>query len=312
MDTKSLSLLSILTSILIAAPLGAEISDVETRSFNVGSAPQLEIEVGHADVSIRPGPTDTIDFTITRKAKTNDEAKAAESFQASPSGFEQDGDTVRLKIESQKASGWFSKKPVALSIDVLITVPAKTEVRITSGSGDINLREVDGNHRIECASGDIEFRTIRGDLDFSTASGDIEGTSVAGTLTFAAASGDIELEDVNGVISAVTASGDIEIKGSDLSIKASVASGDVELRIVDLAGDIVVDSASGDVSVAVGPNNHAQVSLSTASGNVSSKLALNDLTQDKKRHQLKGTLGDGTHRIDLEAASGNVELKATR
>lgn len=309
MATKSLRLLSILTSILIAAPLGAEISDIETRSFDVGSAPQLGIEVGHADVSIRPGATDTIDCTITRKAKTNDEAKAAESFQASPSVFEQDGDTIRLTIESPKSSGFFTKKPVALNIDVVITVPAESEVQISSGSGDIELREVDGNHRVECASGDIEFQTIRGDLTFSTASGDIEGKSVSGTLVFSAASGDIELEDVSGDISATTASGDIEITGSDLTVQATAASGDVELRIGDLSGDVNVTTASGDASLAVGSANHATVSLSTASGQVNSTLALTDLTQDKKQRELKGTLGEGTHRIALNAASGDVDLK---
>lgn len=310
MTKPFLRLSSILASILITAPLCAEIKDVETHSFDVDSPSRLEIEVDRSDISIRPGPANTIGFTITRKAKTNDEAKAAESFQASPSVFEQDGDGVRLKIESQEeASGWFSKKPTALSIDVVVTVPARTEIQITSGSGDIELREVDGDHRIECGSGDIEFQSIRGDLVFTTASGDIEGTSVSGTLVFTAASGDIELEDVSGILTVTTASGDIEIAGPDLSIQATASSGDVDLRIAELTGDIRANTASGDVSLALGAGNHARIKLATSSGKVSSKITLSDFSQDKKRRELQGTLGDGTHEIALNAASGDVDLR---
>lgn len=311
MAIKSVRLLTILTALLIAAPLGAEIKDIETRSFDVGAEPRLGVEVGHADVSVRSGATDTIDFTITRKARTDDQAKADESFQAHGSVFQQDGDSVRLKIDSPKQAGFFSKKPIQVNIDVVITVPNATEVRITSGSGDIDLEGIDGNHRIECASGDVEIQTVRGDLNISTASGDIEGKSLTGEVVFSAASGDIELEDVSGAIAASTASGDIEITGSDLSLEASAASGDVELRIARLAGDITVDSASGDIELAVGADNHARVHLETASGNVSSKLPLSELKQDKKRTELQGTLGDGTNRIVLETASGDVTLKAT-
>jgi len=42
---------------------------------------------------------------------------------------------------------------------------------------------------------------------------------------------------------------------------------------------------------------------------VSTSLPLVDIEQDKKQRELRGVLGDGTHKVHLQSAAGDVDLE---
>lgn len=307
--------------------LSAEITDTVTRSFSVDDNPHLVVEVASADVSVLPGSSDSIDFTITRTMRTSDEEKARQSFEAYPITFEEDGNKVTLRIRKAGKSSFFGSGPKTPDTMVAVTVPARSKVSIATASGDVELEGIDGDHQINCASGDIEIRAVQGDLDIDTASGDIVGSVLEGNLRFStasgdvnltevgtdigakSASGDIKIEDATGSVKARAASGDITVKGSSLSVGASAASGDIDLEIAELVETAKATTASGDVRLRLGPENNAKVTLISNSRRVRSSLTLTDVVQDKKERQLKGTLGSGTNEIDLRSASGSVKLE---
>ncbi|RKX34818.1 MAG: hypothetical protein DRP71_05780 [Verrucomicrobia bacterium] len=307
--------------------LPAKITDTVTRSFSAGDNPHLVVEVAHTDVSVLPGSSDSIDFTITRTARTNDAEKARQSFDAYPLTFEEDGDTVTLSIRKAGKSSFFGSRPKEPDITVAVTVPAMSRVSIKTASGDVELKGVNGDHRLDTASGDIAIKTVQGDLYIDTASGDIVGSALEGLLRFSTASGDVILTDVGpeidansasgdikikgagGTVKANAASGDITVKGSSVSVKASAASGDIHLEIAELIGSVKGTTASGDVLLRLGPDNHAVVTLISNSRRVGSSIPLTDVVQSEKQRQLKGVLGSGTHQINLRTASGDVELE---
>jgi len=320
---------ALVAGFLTFAPSGlfSEITQTESQSFSVGDNPHLVIDVSNADVEMRPGDSDTMEFTIDWKVRTNDEEKAARSFAAFPAEYEKDGDSVTLKIKGSGKSSLFSRKPPAPSIAIGVIVPAGTVVRIDTASGDLSLTGIDGNHSLNTASGDVIIQSIKGDLRVGTASGDIRGSSLSGNLRFSAASGDIFLSDVgdrikahtasgdiaiekaSGALKANAASGDIRIIGSTLTVDTSAASGDIHLEIAELSGPVKANTASGDVFLALGSENSAQVTLKSNSRRVSSSLPLNDIVQDKKERELRGVLGDGRHKVHLQSAAGDVDLE---
>jgi DUF4097 and DUF4098 domain-containing protein YvlB len=313
-------------SVSVAA-LSAEITDTVTRSFTVDDNPELVVEVAKADVSVLPSSSDSIDFTITRTARTNNEEKARQSFDAYPLTFEEDGNRVSLSIRKTEKFSFFGSGPKPPDIIVAVTVPARSTVKLTTSNGDLELEGIDGDHDLNSASGDIVIRTVQGDLNIDTASGDIVGLALEGTLRFSSASGEISLTDVGTDVGANTASGDIEIlnarglveadaasgditvKGSSLTVAASAASGDIHLEIEELVESARGTTASGDVRLRLGPDNNAKVTLISHSRRVRSSLPLTDVVQDKKERQLRGVLGLGTNEIDLRSASGSVKLE---
>jgi DUF4097 and DUF4098 domain-containing protein YvlB len=310
-----------------AASLSADITDTVTRSFSVGDNPHLVVEVANADVSVFPGSSDSIDFTITRIARTSDEEKARQSFDTYPLTFEEDGETVTLRIRKAGKSSFFGSGPNSPDTIVAVTVPTRSVVNITTASGDVELEEVNGDHRLSSANGDIAIRAVQGELNIDTASGDIVGSALEGILRFSTASGDviltdvgtdlrantasgdIEIENARGSVEADAASGDITVKGSSLSVGASAASGDIHFEIAELVERAKGSTASGDVLLRLGPDNNAKVTLISNSRRVRSSIPLTDVVQDKKERELRGVLGSGTNEINLRTASGSVKLE---
>jgi DUF4097 and DUF4098 domain-containing protein YvlB len=116
------------------------------------------------------------------------------------------------------------------SLDLDITVPKSAELRITDTSGDIELSDV-GRTEISDDSGDMLLKNINGDLDVTDESGEMRIMSVAGRLTVTDSSGGIDIEDVRSDVK-------IALDGSD------------DMSIVKVAGNVdIVEDSSGDISV---------------------------------------------------------------
>ncbi len=145
----------------------------------------------------------------------------------------------------------------------------------------------------------------------STASGDIEITDVRGNVSVSTASGDVLVKDVNGRIHASTASGEMRVQNVVGEVSAQSASGNVDVEISRLEGteNMKFSSASGDVRVRLPANLDAEVSISTASGDIETDFPIEVKEQRYgSGSQAHGRLGSGARMIKLSTASGDVSL----
>jgi len=146
-----------------------------------------------------------------------------------------------------------------------VVVPARTDIRLVSASGNFTLEGVNGNIETKLASGDIRVTDAEGDFEVKTASGDIEVKNLSGKIEFLTASGDVKGTDLDGEMVLKTASGDVtadRVKGR-LTLKS--ASGNVKLQ--DARGEMILKSASGEVRAEnVGLTGDSE--FKSASGNV--------------------------------------------
>ncbi len=145
----------------------------------------------------------------------------------------------------------------------------------------------------------------------STASGDIEVTGVRGQVSVSTASGDVLVQNVNGRINASTASGEMRVVNVVGEVSAQSASGNVEVEIARLEGtdNMKFSSASGDVHVKLPSNIDADISMTTATGDIKTDFPIEVKEQ---RHgpgsQAHGRLGSGSRTIRISTASGDVSL----
>ena len=72
-----------------------------------------------------------------------------------------------------------------------LTVPANTEIKFTTASGDFIAFGLTGDVVVNTASGDIELTECTGECDMNTASGDIEVRDCGGEMDLKSASGRI-------------------------------------------------------------------------------------------------------------------------
>lgn len=145
----------------------------------------------------------------------------------------------------------------------------------------------------------------------SSASGNIKVANVAGSVKVSTASGNVLVSNVAGEVNASTASGEMSVREVAGTVSASTASGNVEVEIARLEGaeNMKFSSASGDVNVRLPSSLDAEVTMSTASGQIKTNFPL-EVREDKygAGSRAQGRLGSGARLLRISTASGNVSL----
>lgn len=233
-----------------------------------------------------------------------------------------EGHRVVIKVPALSERG-FLRMFARSSIDVHVRLPRQALVDASTSSGNITLvgdyREVDAS----TASGEVEIGDVSGPVSINTASGGIAVSSVAGRATIRTASadvrcgrfdvggdvktasGDVRIDSVTGRIAVTTGSGDIELGASE-DCKLRSASGD--LRCVAIReGTADLQTASGDIAVAVVTGALVAVDAESVTGDLTSEIELSG-NQPESRPE-----GDSDREIELilRTVNGDIQVRRT-
>lgn len=135
------------------------------------------------------------------------------------------------------------------SLDLDVTVPKTAQLEIDDSSGDVELSEV-GAASVTDSSGDLLLKNINGDLRVNDSSGEIRIVSVSGNVTVEDSSGGIYIEDAHADVKIVgDGSGDIAIAKVAGNVQVvDDSSGEINIR--EVKRDVTVDNDStGDIKV---------------------------------------------------------------
>jgi DUF4097 and DUF4098 domain-containing protein YvlB len=125
------------------------------------------------------------------------------------------------------------------------------------------------------ASGDIKLETVAKKIQAKSASGDISVRTVEVGGSIGTVSGDLDVGRVEGTLSARSVSGDARFRAVRAPLNLSTTSGDAEIESVE-AGDVRVQSVSGDVRIGVARGTRVFIDAASVSGTLSSELGLAD------------------------------------
>ena len=113
----------------------------------------------------------------------------------------------------------------------------------------------------------------------NTASGDVQIRSIGGDAKINSASGDVIIREVAGELSVNSASGDVLVREAGSSVGVNTASGDQEIGSVT-TGKVTLKSASGDLKVGIREGTSLWVDARSRSGEVRSELPVSELPPD--------------------------------
>ncbi|MEO8461336.1 MAG: DUF4097 family beta strand repeat-containing protein [Dokdonella sp.] len=133
-------------------------------------------------------------------------------------------------------------------IDLHVRVPNTLPIDINAGSGDSEINDI-GPLAFHSGSGDLRLRNSNGEVSIQVGSGDAIVSDI-GKLTVTTGSGDIRAERVHGPVHVEHGgSGDLSFASVDGGATVDkVGSGDVDLR--DIGGDVEIGSiGSGDIEI---------------------------------------------------------------
>ena len=225
------------------------------------------------------------------------------------------GDVANLNVENAKYRLW--GVPLGsywpLDLDFTVHMPKDHELKLTSGSGDLSVRDLQNSAQIHSRSGDADIKAVTGDVTVTTVSGDIDVTN-AKSVTVTSTSGDVQLATVHGNTSIETGSGDITASHIDGSPKITTTSGDVAIKSAITRGsDWNIRARSGDVMLWLPADSAFNVSLHSQSGDVDIDLpdrsSILDFQTDTD-HTVRGTVGtDPAATIEVHTWTGDIEIR---
>lgn len=193
--------------------------------------------------------------------------------------------------------------------DIQLTIPENANLEVTSGSGDITIRQFKGSLTLKSVSGDISVKPVQSVMRVRTISGSVNIDQITG-----------------GPLQVKTVSGDIRLKGSLTDLKVSSVSGNISLEgfsrgeIKTTSGEIsllgtmnkghhaTVHTHSGSIKAALRTLAGLKYSLESYSGTLGIKFGKKEATTTNGR-MVSGTYGDGKATLDLTTFSGNIRLE---
>jgi hypothetical protein len=178
-----------------------------------------------------------------------------------------DGQRVVVDVPDFDAGrGWLGR---SRGVGVRVTVPVGTRLHLKTASADIRATGTFGIAQVEAASGDVWLDTIGAEGLVRTASGEVHIEAAGAALAVYTASGDIMVGRAAGPVQCHSASGDQLIEILDGDAECESASGDI--RIGRLAGELSARTASGDITIGA---SRRDLSLASRSGDVDVRCAI--------------------------------------
>jgi hypothetical protein len=275
------------------------------RTLTVNGPVTLHVSTGAGYIHVSPGSDSQVHIVGHVKSSGNSwfggSSDDAVSRVASNPPINQAGNIIRVGEGSDDSMRH-------VSIDYEITTPANTMLTAESGSGDLQLANLNGTVRAHTGSGSIRADKLGAGSRLETGSGSIEATNLMGSTTLQTGSGEVRAElGSAGDVVAGTGSGSIKLTNVHGAIKAETGSGSLEIS-GQPTSPWKLETGSGDVSLQVGSGARFTLDAQTGSGSVKTDLPLT-MRGSLDKHHVTGTVNGGGPTIKAETGSGDIRIQ---
>jgi Putative adhesin len=297
------SILVAMSMCLPAAAFAAEKSF--DRTLTVNGSVTLKVSTGAGYIHVSPGSDNQVHIVGHVKSGnswwgggSSDEAVAKV---AGNPPINQAGNIIRVGDGGDDSARH-------VSIDYEITTPANTMLSAESGSGDLQLSNLNGTVRAHTGSGSIHAEKLGAGSRLETGSGTIEANNLQGSTTLQTGSGEIRAQLASaGDVVAGTGSGSISLTNVQGGVKAETGSGSIEIS-GQPTSPWKLETGSGEISLRLGSNARFTLDAETGSGSVKSDLPLT-MRGSLDKHHVSGTVNGGGPMIKAETGSGDIHIQ---
>jgi hypothetical protein len=258
------------------------------KQFTVSGKPDVSLSTFDGSIEIRPTDRAEVTVTIEKRAWSREAADQMEIR------AEQNGNRVVVDVRMPNHVHFFGFNRSA-SANLIVSLPAASDVQAHSGDGSIDIERVTGTLDLRSGDGDINGRDLGSAVKVHTGDGSIKLTHVSGSLDADTGDGSITADGTFRSVRARSGDGSVTIRaasGSSASDEWTITTGDgsVVLAVPDGFGG-ELDAHSGD-----GANEVRDVTLSNVTGRIS-------------RNSVRGRLGSGGAAVRLRTGDGRITVR---
>jgi hypothetical protein len=274
------------------------------RTLTVNGPVTLHVSTGSGYIHVSPGSDNQVHIAGHVKSSNSwwgGSSDDAVSKVADNPPINQAGNIIRVG----EGSDDFMRH---VSIDYDVTTPANTMLTAESGSGDLQLSNLNGTVRAHTGSGSIRADKLGAGSKLETGSGSIEASNLMGSATLQTGSGDVSAQLASaGDVVAGTGSGSIKLVNVQGAVKAETGSGTLAVS-GQPTSPWKLETGSGDIDLQVGSSARFTLDAETGSGSVKTDLPLT-MRGSLDKHHVTGTVNGGGPTIKAETGSGDVHIQ---
>jgi DUF4097 and DUF4098 domain-containing protein YvlB len=227
---------------------------------------RLDLEVPAGDVRIDTSDAAEVEVELSPADGSEGSREAVERAR-----LEFHGDELLVHVPDQRVWGIsFGRRA---SVDVRVRCPHGSTLAVKTRSADVEARGLFARALVNTTSGDVGLAEVADEAELQTVSGDLRIGPIAGRTSVNIVSGDAVLERVGGHLRINCVSGDVTVREAAGPVKVDTVSGDLELESVE-AGDVDLNSVSGDLRVGIKRGSRLSVDATAVSGDLESEIDL--------------------------------------
>lgn len=316
-------LAAVLATLICIQPLPATAAEGGfQRTLTVTGPVNLEITTGSGSIQVRTGASNQVQVTAHIKSTSwfgGDPEERIKRIESNPPIVQNGNDIDIGHIED---SGLFHN----ISISYELIVPAQTQLRSHTGSGNQKVEGIQGSLDASAGSGGLSISNIGNTVRADTGSGNITLDHVKGNVRAKAGSGSIDATDIGGGFEAETGSGRVTLEQTAPgSVRVGTGSGGMELRGVkgsldakagsgnihaegDPTGAWTVHTGSGGVQLRFPSDARFDLSAHTSSGSVTVDHPVT-VQGSLGRKDVRGKVRGGGVPVEVATGSGNIEIQ---
>jgi Putative adhesin len=307
---------------LPAQPAVAAAEGSFQRTLQVTGPVHLDLTTGSGNVEVHTGGSNEVRVTGHIRASEwfggNVEDKI-KRLEANPP-IQQSGNDIRIgHIDDPEL-----RHNISISYEVV--VPAETDLRmqtgsgeqkvegirgpldVNSGSGSLKISAIGDRVHAETGSGDIDINRVKGNVHAKTGSGSIDASEIAGAFEANSGSGHITLQQTApGSVRVDTGSGGMELHGVEGSLEAKAGSGTIQAE-GSPTGAWSLHTGSGEVNLKLPSNAAFDLDAHTSSGSISIDQP-HSVQGSIGRKEVRGRVGGGGVPVEVETGSGDIQIR---
>jgi DUF4097 and DUF4098 domain-containing protein YvlB len=272
--------------------------------FPVSPGENLDVNVSHADVTIRSGQVREARIQISIDGSDMDRARRFYehlNFEVSKSG-----ETVLVHTNTR---GSFRMGGGRVSVDVQITIPEVFNADVEVSHGDVEVNRLKGDLSFNSSHGDLDIGVIAGNsLSITTSHGDLDADEIVSEkLRLQSSHGDIEVDRVTAeVFEARNAHGNIEIESAEGRADVASSHGNISIRFVRADGGEFTNS-HGNIELSAPSETAADLDLAASDVEISGSYNFQGTQRDNR---IQGTINGGGPKLVARTDHGNIRLRA--
>lgn len=251
--------------------------------------------------------------------------------------FDQSGSRLRMGEDFKERRRWNNRGRSEWTVEV----PDGLLLDVNTGSGSIDVLNVEADVVASSGSGRVEVEGIKGYARLNTGSGKITAIDIEGDVKAVTGSGSIRVRDIVGNSELNTGSGAIRLDNAKGGMRLNTGSGSIDATEVNITDHSRFNTGSGSIDVSLSAALESDLSLSTGSGNatldfngqnIAGKFTLEANSKNSisapfqwdkeyeenggsgwrgknKRYIKEANIGNKDIHIDISTGSGNARIR---